>query len=238
MGRERASACPVDASPKSGGVDEWSSFAPEAFGLSPLISVQEAASLVRDPMSESAVEREQLAALAGYVLGYLTRPDREVGRAGPVCPFTPGALRRRTMLLAAWRSCEPDAIALTQAMRALLAAFLRFWGPDDGHDAFRSVSVVMPGLDVSLASSLVQEIHDHLKPEFVARGLMFGEFYPDCDAPGLRNPSFRPLRTPVPNLTIRPMTVSDEPFLSGDPTNLSAYRSRFPGRCDRMAAEF
>jgi hypothetical protein len=59
----------------------------------------------------------------------------------------------------------------------------------------------------------VVETHARLKPTFLAQGLMFGEFYPSCDKPGLHNPAFRPLRSPWPLLVIRPMVEADLDFL-------------------------
>lgn len=213
----------------AGGHPEWAGFAPSSAGLGPLVCVQDAAwSCGTDLPGCMPGEAEQLRRLAVYVLEYLPTRDARVGRAGPVCPFTPGALRRRAMLLCAWRGKAFDVVSLGRSMSALMEAFSSVWGPDEGHDAFRSVSVVLPGLPEADASRLVQRVHDDLKPAFAAHGLMFGEFYPGCEAPGLHNPDFRPLRTPVPSLTVRPMTCSDEPFLMDAAANLAAYRTRFP----------
>jgi hypothetical protein len=44
-------------------------------------------------------------------------------------------------------------------------------------------------------------------------GLMLGEFHANNESPGLRNPDFRPLRSPIPMLAIRHMVDSDLPFL-------------------------
>ena len=48
------------------------------------------------------------------------------------------------------------------------------------------------------------------------RGMMLGEFHSMNDSPGLRNPEFRPLRSPVPMLAIRLMVESDLPFMTRD----------------------
>jgi hypothetical protein len=47
-------------------------------------------------------EREltALQAVADWIKTYVTRPHKDLGRAGPVCPFVPGALERRTLWLA------------------------------------------------------------------------------------------------------------------------------------------
>ena len=42
---------------------------------------------------------------------------------------------------------------------------------------------------------------------------MLGEFHNRTETPGLHNPQFRPLRSPIPLLAIRFMVESDLPFL-------------------------
>lgn len=56
---------------------------------------------------------------------------------------------------------------------------------------------------------------------------MIGEFYPTCPEPGLHNPAFRPLDTPVPALAIRYITKFDAPFMLGDPAYEAGYVERF-----------
>ncbi|MEO0867043.1 MAG: DUF6875 domain-containing protein, partial [Cyanobacteria bacterium J06642_11] len=62
--------------------------------------------------------------------------------------------------------------------------------------------------------SHTDRIQRRLKPFFVEKRLMLGEFYPGNQSPGLHNPDFRPLQSPVPMLVIRSMTEPDLPFLS------------------------
>ncbi len=66
-----------------------------------------------------------------------------------------------------------------------------------------------------------------LKNDFVARGLMLGQFHPHCDEPGLWNDDFRPLRSPVPLLGIRHMVPTDFPFWKNDKTLFARYLERF-----------
>jgi len=53
-----------------------------------------------------------------------------------------------------------------------------------------------------------------LKPEFLAKGLMVGEFHRLNNACGLRNSSFYPLRTPSPCLAVRKIVPTDLAFMS------------------------
>jgi hypothetical protein len=66
-----------------------------------------------------------------------------------------------------------------------------------------------------------------VKDEFVADGLMVGQFHPVCANPGLWNEDFRPLRSPVPLLAIRQMLVFDLPFLTTSAGHIDAWLGRF-----------
>ena len=41
-----------------------------------------------------------LRTVAGWIKAFVTRPNKDLGRAGPVCPFVPVALERKTLWLA------------------------------------------------------------------------------------------------------------------------------------------
>jgi len=71
---------------------------------------------------------------------------------------------------------------------------------------------VLPNLGGD-AAKLIDDAQNELKASFVDVGLMLGEFHSENESPGLRNPEFRPLRSPVPMLAIRHMVESDLPFL-------------------------
>jgi len=66
-------------------------------------------------------------------------------------------------------------------------------------------------------------VQQELKPEFVAKGIMIGQFHPYCLESGLWNQNFRPLQAPVPLLAIRYMVLTDFPFLRKDERFISSY---------------
>src|SRR6266508_4637309 len=47
---------------------------------------------------------DALHAVADWIKSYVVKPHKDLGRAGPVCPFVPGALERRTLGLLPSRS--------------------------------------------------------------------------------------------------------------------------------------
>jgi hypothetical protein len=87
-------------------------------------------------------DRNALRAVADWTTSFLVRPHRDLGRAGPVCPFVPLALEHKTLWLAAeWSAglSAPDVIKLIDGYKRLLLAAQ----PVDGGDAnYKSIVVV------------------------------------------------------------------------------------------------
>jgi hypothetical protein len=75
-------------------------------------------------------------------------------------------------------------------------------------------------------AAMIDKVQARLKPYFVEMGMMLGEFHAGNESPGLRNPDFRPLRSPIPMLAIRHMVESDLPFLNRE-TYTPKQRSAF-----------
>ena len=100
----------------------------------------------------------------------------------------------------------------------------------------KTILILFPDLPAAAMPELIDRTQSALKPAFVPNGLMIGEFHPTPpEQPGLWNPDFRPLRSPVPLLAIRQMVPSDLPFLADDRDYLTAYLRQFgdqvPARC-------
>jgi hypothetical protein len=172
--------------------------------------------------------QSQLLAMARYCRDFLTRPSPQVGRSGPVCPFTSRAIARGTLLITACTLNDADGRPLTEALGVLREAFLTHDASlSEENQLFHSVVVVFPGLPADEAPALIEEAQRSLKPDYVDAGLMIGEFYPGCPAPGLHNADFRPLQSPVPAIAIRHMTPQDAPFMLGDPRFRESYERRF-----------
>lgn len=153
-----------------------------------------------------------LAASVAWVRSFLARPHPDVGRAGPVCPFTPMALELDTIWLIEIPDAEPDPQRIHDVIEQCRQLFLET-EPREGPMAINKVFMaVFTGLDET-AAPLIDAMQARLKPSFVDVGLMLGEFHARNDTPGLRNPDFRPLRSPTPMLVMRQMVESDLPFL-------------------------
>ncbi|MYM91993.1 hypothetical protein GTP91_33065, partial [Rugamonas sp. FT82W] len=164
-----------------------------------------------------------LAQVLDWVRAFLARPHPELGRKGAVCPFVPVSLMQDSIWLAEItdRDLSLDKIgAIIGAYRDLFLATEPTRGPDAINKAFM---VVFPHLGAE-GAAVVDEVQYRLKRDFVDMGLMLGEFHATNQSEGLRNPEFRPLRSPVPMLAIRHMVDSDLPFLlrAGYPASVRA----------------
>ncbi len=187
---------------------------PRSKGAAPKVDAPKADFALRrasEVDAENAPE-SPLGSTVGWVRDFLARPHRDVGRAGPVCPFTPMALELDTIWLAEIAEPEPDPQRIHDVIEQCRKVFLET-EPREGSMAINKVfMVVFSSLDASDAP-LIDAVQAQMKPSFVDVGMMLGEFHANNDTPGLRNPDFRPLRSPIPMLVMRHMVESDLPFL-------------------------
>lgn len=172
-------------------------------------------------MRVSEVEREcepgsTRAGVLKWVREFIGAPHSNLGRAGSICPFVPGALNMDTIWIAEVADAEPTVESIGEIIKEYRNVFLAT-EPTKSPDAInKAFLVAFPTLTARGAegAALVDKVQYKLKPYFVDQGMMLGEFHAMNESPGLRNPEFRPLRSPVPMLAIRLMVESDLPFMT------------------------
>jgi len=158
---------------------------------------------------------ESVRLVANWVRTYLAAPHAELGRTGPVCPFTPEAINRDSLWIKPVRISTNAEQVIEDAVLAGKAAFSRCPVSTRADDfIFRSLMFVFPDISAQDAPRLIDQVKEKLKPIFVDDGLMLGEFHENNSMPGLHNENFHPLRSPVPMLVIRHMVPSDLVFLN------------------------
>lgn len=156
-----------------------------------------------------------LRCIANWIRTFLTCPHPELGRHGPVCPFAPIALELDTI----WMTEVLDTAASFENISAIITDYRNVFletEPKGGPEALtKAFLVVFPSLNANgpEGAAIVDKVQASLKKHFVDMGLMLGEFHAANESPGLRNPAFRPLRSPIPMLAVRHMVESDLPFL-------------------------
>ncbi|MFF4011849.1 DUF6875 domain-containing protein [Streptomyces sp. NPDC001717] len=155
---------------------------------------------------------------------FLVSSHPELGRSGPVCPYTQPSLRKELFHLALPSADCEDLSQAVDSLRTRHATLSEPLSPDDRE--LLTILLVLPGFDPTDSVEL-DELQRKAKDEFVAEGLMIGQFHPVCEEPGLYNESFRPLRAPLPLLAVRKLLVFDLPFLVGDDSHMDHYLQRF-----------
>lgn len=155
---------------------------------------------------------QTLTSIARYVTEFLTSGNPELGREGAVCPYAAKALEQDLIRLTAFPLEEADEAAVCAGMESLRGLLDRLG--DSGADLRdRAIVAVFPRLPIQAGSKMVERVQKALKPAFIARELMIGQFYPGCPEPGLWNRGFRPLQTPAVSLAVRNITIFDAPFM-------------------------
>ena len=149
-----------------------------------------------------------------WIAEYLGQPHAKLGRPGTVCPFAQSALALDSLHVAVIRLHRGNKKAqITEAIQYHLQAFVSRVVPD--HERILHATLMLfPDVSLEEAAELIDRTKEELKPGFIERGLMLGEFHARNESPGLHNPEFRPLRSPTPMLAIRHMVPTDLVFLN------------------------
>ncbi|MEV5341656.1 DUF6875 domain-containing protein [Streptomyces sp. NPDC052676] len=184
----------------------------------------------------AAADEGVLDAVLDWMSGYLGNPHPELGRPGAVCPFVEPALRAGTVRTRVVTGVAPA--RAREELRALvgeIADDLETAEWAHSNRTLHTVVAVLPELPRHLWP-LLDEVQAEAKPRLARRGMMLGQFHPDCPEPAARNPRFRVSRSPLPLLAIRRMALHDVLFLHRDPALFAEYRRRFGDRYARGTA--
>jgi hypothetical protein len=171
---------------------------------------------------------DALQTVADWIKTYVAKPHEDLGRAGPVCPFVPGALERKTLWLAPEQITDRDAPAVVELMSGYQRLFLDAQ-PTDGDDAkYKVIVVVFTDLSADRAQGVFDDVLEQLAvPSYAEDGIGFGPFYRGHEGTAIYNSSFRPFRSPVPFLFVRHGVVSDWKFFLDDEDWLNLWARRF-----------
>lgn len=184
---------------------------------------------VRDPAFTGldVWQRQALVDVCDWAGKFLSRPNTELGRIGPVCPYTRTAIDAQLFFLACPRLDDMSFSSLRDTVQEYRDWFLDLRDlTTDEQQHLLTILIVLPDFDAESADEL-DRLHASLKDDFVGAGLMVGQFHPKCQQSGLWNDQFRPLQAPVPLFAIREMVSSDLPFLVTSDRHAAVYLDRF-----------
>ncbi len=175
-------------------------------------------------------DRDALQTVADWIKSFIVRPHKDLGRAGPVCPFVPESLPRKTLWLApehvGGRSV-PDVVDLVRGYQRLFLGAQ----PTDGDDAiYKAIVVVFTDLSLDRAQEFFDDVlQDLAVPSYVDDGFAMGGSFEGNEAGAIYNSSFRPFTSPVPFLLIRQTVISDWKFFLDNDAWLKLWAQRYGG---------
>ena len=161
----------------------------------------------------SQSDREALHAVADWIKTFVAKAHKDLGRAGPVCPFVPGALERKILWFAPEQIADRDVRDVVELMSGYKRLFLDTQ-PTEGDDAsYKVIVVVFTDLSADRAQSVFDDVLKHLAlPSYAENGILFGPFFKGNKGTAIYNSSFRPFQSPVPFLFVRQGVISDWKF--------------------------
>jgi hypothetical protein len=171
---------------------------------------------------------DALHAVADWIKMFVVRPHEDLGRAGPVCPFVPGALERKTLWLAPEQIADRGVPHVVELMNGYKSLFLDA-EPTDGDDAdYKVIVVVFTDLSTDRAQGVFDAVLQQLAvPSYVEDGIAFGPFYKGNEGTAIYNASFRPFQSPVPFLFVRQGVISDWKFFLDNEDLFNLWARRF-----------
>ncbi|MFN6464267.1 MAG: DUF6875 domain-containing protein [Nostoc sp. DedVER02] len=147
-----------------------------------------------------------------WVKSFLGKPHPDLGRPGPVCPFVPHSLKSNSIRLAVIRTKDLYPEQLEEIVGRYRNLFIEMKVKEQELAINKAFLLIFPDINEE-SYKIIDSVQKKLKTLFVESGLMIGEFHKRNQSPGLHNPNFRPLRSPIPLLAIRFMVEADLPFL-------------------------
>jgi hypothetical protein len=171
---------------------------------------------------------DALHAVADWINAFVVRPHQDLGRAGPVCPFVPGALERKTLWLAPEQIADRGVPHVVELINGYKRQFLDAQPPDGADATYKVIVVVFTDLSADRAQGLFDDVLQQLAvPSYVEDGILFGPFYKGNAGTAIYNASFRPFQSPVPFLFVRHGVLSDWKFFLDDEDWLNYWAHRF-----------
>ena len=182
--------------------------------------------------SLSPRKRDALRAVAAWIKRFVARPHKDLGRAGPVCPFVPAALDHRTLWLVAERSAGRSTSEVIEVIRGYQRCLLAA-RPADG-----SIVVVFADLRASNAKEFFDSALQQIGlTSYADHGLVMGPFYEGNEGTAIYNPNFRPFTSPVPFLLMRRGVVGDWKFFLNNADFFRLWATRYGESATQALAE-
>ena len=178
-----------------------------------------------------------LRTVADWIKTFVTKLHKDLGRDGPVCPFVPEAMQRKTLWLASEHIAGRSVADVVQVVNGYKTQLLQQPFHGEGVN-YNSIVVVFTDLSADRAQGLFDDALKQLAvPSYVEDGLVMGGFYESNEATAIYNRSFRPFTPPVPFLLMRHAVISDWKFFLDNDDWLNRWAHRYGESGVRALAE-
>jgi len=179
-----------------------------------------------------------LRTVADWIKSFVARPHKDIGREGPVCPFVPGALERKTLWLVSEHIADCSVPDVVQLMNGYKTQFLHTQPTDGDGTNYKVIVVIFTDLLADRAKGLFGDVLKEVAvPSYVEDGILFGPFYEGNEGTAIYNSGFRPFQSPVPFLFVRHGVMSDWKFFLDDDDWLNRWAHRYGESGARALAE-
>jgi uncharacterized protein (DUF697 family) len=171
-------------------------------------------------------ERAALRRTADWIKAFVAKPNKDLGRSGPICPFVVGGLERKTLWLAPERiASAADVGRLADGYKQLLLQAR----PTEGDDTkYKAIVVVETDASVKFGAIADDPQLGELERRLYADdGVVLGVFHDKNTGSAIYNASFQPFQAPVPFLLLRQAVISDWKFFLENPEWLGIWARRF-----------
>jgi hypothetical protein len=183
-------------------------------------------------------DRDALGAVADWIKAFVVKPHKDLGRAGPVCPFVPGSLERKTLWLAPEQIADRDVPEVVELMNGYKRLLLDTQPTDGDEVVYNVIVVVFSDLPADRAQGVFDDVLQQLAvPSYVEDGILFGPYYEGHKGTALYNSSFRPFQSPVPFLFVRHGVTGDWKFFLDDDEWLNLWARRYGESAVQALAE-
>jgi hypothetical protein len=159
-----------------------------------------------------------------------------LGREGNVCPFTSMGARMDTLRFGFSDAGSKDKSRIRSQLLEIFAQFEEI--PHSRKmGIYRAILIAFPNCGDADGIAALAEVQKSLRFLSFRRKRMIGVFHAEANAPGLWNPEFRPLRSPIPVIALRSLVVQDAAFVLRHPLLAPTYLLNFPLAGPRQLAE-
>lgn len=151
-----------------------------------------------------------------WLESFIMRSHPGLGRRGEVCPFVKPAHSEGALAFCSWDVNGLTFDIFIGVLKRLPSLYRRLHNKISGKSRIFSVCIFVNGLEKEQYFKFIDEAHSIVKPDFMAAGLMIGEFHPLSVVPGVHSNTFRPMRSKRPAFVLRAMAPHDSMFIDKD----------------------